>query len=283
MHAPCCFVAMVSKKKARGKARRAAKEAKAVEEVEETAVVDHHDASLGAQMQRLTINNLLRDNSAVLQKCRHSFELEGREERLCFEFVDAFFDGYSACCVAGDDIGACLIEGTKATKEKFESVLKDVAMMENVVSFCLASGAQYILDGKESAVHFQASLACYFEQYIAFVLEETQPFVNMTLIAELQWADMNTLVNYFRKRIPCKCLDRKYKEVKSVIKMGLCANSECSLPERQVERKKMLCCTGCSGTYYCSYECQKSHWKRHKEECKRWAREKTEFESYPQV
>ena len=241
----------------------------------------NQDDLLEAQMQRLTINNLnLLRKSDALQQCRHGFELEGREARICFEFVNAFFDGYYACLENGDDVGSCLIEGTKATKEKFESVLKDAAMMENVVSFCLASGAQYILDGEEGAVRFNASLACYFEQFIAFVIEATQPFVNMTLSEELEWADMNTLVSFFRKRIPCKCLDKQYKEVKSITKMGLCANPACSLPDRQVERKKMLCCTGCRKmTYYCSADCQKAHWPVHKKECKRWARENVEFDA----
>jgi hypothetical protein len=81
-------------------------------------------------------------------------------------------------------------------------------------------------------------------------------------------------VNFFRKRIPCQCLDKKYKEVKSIIKMGLCCNPACSLPDRQVERKKMFKCTGgcrCSNTYYCSYECQKADWSEHKKECSRMA------------
>ena len=160
--------------------------------------------------------------------------------------------------------------GLNATKEKFESVLKDVAMMEDLVSFLLASGAQNILDGNDGAARVEASFACYFEQYIRVALKRTDPKFDGLPIGELQWADMNTLVNYFRKRIPCKCLDKKYEEVKCIIRMGICCNPACSLPDKQVERKKMLCCTGgCSNTHYCSYECQKADWKRHKKECKK--------------
>jgi hypothetical protein len=265
---------MPSRKKAKGRARKAAKEAK-----EQAVAVANQDGSLEARMQRLTMDDLL---------CRHGLELESREERICLEFVKAFLDALKAHIRAGDnDIGSSLVGATDATKEKFASVWNDLAMMEDVTSFCVTKGAQAILDGEEGAIRFNAFVACYFEQFIAVFIEETQPFVDMTRIAELQWADMNTMVNYFRKRIPCKCLDKKYKEVKSVIKMGLCFNPACSLPDRQVERKKMFRCTGgCSNTYYCSYECQKSHWKRHKEECKRhkkeckeWAREKAEFKS----
>ncbi len=278
---------MPSRKKAAGKARRAAKAKKKEDAQEEGQKQD----ALESQMQRLTINNLLSGNA--VQRCRHGFELDGHEERLCLDFVEVFSDGVIANLRSGDnELRSGLIAGCNATKEKFgASVLDDAAKLKDIISCLVAKGVQNILDGNVRATleevdevkgdgtpaRLEASLACYFEQYIAVVIEETQTLVNMSHIAELQWADMNTLVNYLRKRIPCKCLDKKYKEVKSIIKMGLCTNPECSLPDRKVERKKMLRCTGCSGTHYCSYECQKAHWKRHKEKCKLLAREKAEF------
>ncbi len=262
---------MPSKKKARGRARKAAKEAKAAEEEAKTVVVKNQDGSLEAQMQRLTINNLLRESDTV-QKCRHGFELEGHEERLCVEFVEVFRRGYHESFLAGaNDIASCLIEGTNATKGRFLAWWNDVAKLEDVVSWCLvACGAQRcILGGNNLSAQIDASFACYFEQRIAFNMKKTAPMINCHSIGELQMSDINTLVNYFRKRIPCKCLDKRYKEVKSVIKMGRCCNPTCSLLDRQVERKKMFCCMGCSDTYYCSPECQKAHWKSdHKKICK---------------
>jgi hypothetical protein len=269
---------MPSRKKAKGRARRAAKEAKAAAEEEEEADADeeqaalalvaNQDGSLEAQMQRLSIGDLLRE-SDVVQKCRHGFQLESHEERLCFDFVSAFFAGYYACCDAGDkNIGSCFGAGIDATKAegKFADVWKDVAMMEDVVSYLLASGAQNILDGNDGAFRFEAALACFFEQYVQVELKRTHHQIDGLRIAELHWSDMNTMVNYFRKRIPCQCLDKKYEEVKSVAKMGLCCNPGCSLPDRQVERKKSFCCTGCGDTY-----CQKAHWPEHKKECSRMA------------
>ena len=82
---------MPSRKKLKGKVRRAAKEAKE-KEVEQRVVVGNQDDLLEAQMRRLTINNLnLLRKSDALQQCRHGFELEGHEERICFEFVNACF------------------------------------------------------------------------------------------------------------------------------------------------------------------------------------------------
>ena len=69
---------MVSRKKAKGRARRAAKEANVVEEgkVDDKAAVANPDASLEAQMQLLTIDDLL-------IKCRHGFEVKEESEKLC--------------------------------------------------------------------------------------------------------------------------------------------------------------------------------------------------------
>ena len=100
LRAPCDV--MPSKKKARGKARRAAKEAKAADEKEEEEEKDgstnNQESSIEAQMQRLMIENLL---SAV---CLHGFEVETDEEvELCHDFSTEFDDGYNAKFNSGNN------------------------------------------------------------------------------------------------------------------------------------------------------------------------------------
>lgn len=84
---------------------------------------------------------------------------------------------------------------------------------------------------------------------------------------ETNHADIHTLVSFFRRNIPCSCLDEKYKEVKSVTRVGLCHNPNCSLPGHLVKRRKMLYCTRCGTTNYCSRECQVEDWPRHRKNC----------------
>ena len=112
-----------------------------------------------------------------------------------------------------------------------------------------------------------ASFACYLEEYTAIILRTKATF-DPTKSAELICADEHTLVKYLRKSIPCNCLDEKYKQVKSITKMGLCANPHCCLPDRRAERKTMLYCTRCRSVNYCSPECQKANWSEHKKSCK---------------
>ena len=243
----------------------------------------NQERSLEAQMQRLIIGNLMRESGV----CRHGVELDSHDEKLCREVLAVFMGAYNACFDNGDDnLESMLQAGADAACERFADVMSDLAKIEDFVSIYVADAVQGILDGNDKA-SIDASCAFYFEKSLAIFRKEKDidiaaigSRISMTLIAELQSGDMNTVVSFLRKRIPCKCLDEKYKEVKSITKMGMCANPKCSLPDRRVERKNMFTCTGCSRACYCSNECQKADWRSgHKEDCKEWAREKAEFES----
>ena len=120
--------------------------------------------------------------------------------------------------------------------------------------------------------------AYFIEQHIAAVFF-SQRTIQVCRIEELCSCDEHTLVSFFRKRIPCKCLDEKYKEVKSVKKMGSCSNPDCSLPGRKVERNQILLCAQCNQLGYCSRACQKAHWKEHKKICREIADLKAEFDA----
>ena len=143
----------------------------------------------------------------------------------------------------------------------------------------MALGTRYIIEGNGSTARRVACFADYFEQRMAKHLRKTQPMINLYKVVELDWADDHTLAKFLRKGIPCKCLDQKYKEVKSVTKMGICCNPQCGHPDRKVERSKMFCRTRCSQVWYCSPECQRNHWSRHKQICHRDSELKAQFDA----
>ena len=265
---------MVSRKKAKGKARRAAKQEQAKEEASDAVAAAEANQQQGepleAQMERLQINS-----TAI--NCSHGLDsLSPDDTKICLDFINAFLTVYSYNA-GGDKLGEMLVGACKAAAEKHPDVYS--SKLESVVPILLHYGTQCILEGDNHTATFYASFARYFEERIAVDVHETKATINWAKIFELKGADDHTLVKYYRKRIPCSCLDEKYNEVKSVTKMGRCYNSTCGLFNRMAERCKMFYCTRCGDVNYCSIECQKADWRGHKKICDYTVELKAAFDS----
>ena len=260
---------MPSRKKAKGKARKAVKEAKA-KEGESRAVISANqrlEGSLEAQLQQLMV-------SAASELCRHGYpSLSAGEEIMFADFMNAFI----AAFLKKDNMAEGFTAAQEVTEEKYPSIYS--SKLEALIPFLLSSGTKMILVGDKRAARLNAMLTFYFDGYMAVEVHKTRGVACPAKLLELYGADEHTLVSYYRKRIPCSCLDEKYKEVKSIKKMGFCCNASCSEPGRKVERSKMLCCTRCAQANYCSVECQRADWKRHKEYCGMAAKMKAAFDS----
>ena len=187
-----------------------------------------------------------------------------------------FINAYLATIRPGGNVGRTLLTAYNATKDEYADVY--ASKLEPVISILSVSGTQRILEGDNTAAQLFATLAAWFEDLITMI-RKNQAAPKTAKVIELGCADDHTLVSYFRKRIPCSCLDEKYKEVKSVKKMGICYNLSCSLPGRKVERSKMFSCARCGAVNYCSVECQKIHWKNHRQKCRITAEVKAAFDS----
>ena len=274
---------MPSRKKAKGKARKAAKEAKAKDKEEESRAVvgvavkqrqleslEARKRSLDAQLQQLVIS------TASPELCKHGFprpslspSLSPGDIKICTEFIDAFIT------VLFSERG--FAEAYHATSDKYADVYD--SKLDIVVPMLLAGGTLCILEGNNRDAQLYASLTSYFEEYIAVCHRETKAIGHLSKACELLGADGHTLVSYYKRRIPCSCLDERYKKVKSVKKIGFCCNKTCSLPGRKVERSKMFSCTRCGYVNYCSIECQRANWKDHKKFCDENAKLKAAFDS----
>lgn len=263
---------MPSRKKAKGKARKAANKAKE-EEAHPAAADQEISLSLTSQMQRLQLEDLLRE-------CNHGLSRHN-DEAFCLGFIQAFEDAARFDANGREnDLDTIFNTTLEVIQEKFAAVVKDAVKLKGAISFFLGQGAQLILEqGCDSgpARRF-ASFASCLEQGLAVTYYESQPEMNTQKIAELTWADNHTLVSFFRKRIPCSCLDDTYKIVKSMPKTGLCCNPSCTRPNRIAQRKTMMYCARCREANYCSQDCHKAAWPRHKNRCKEWVELKAEFE-----
>ena len=300
---------MPSKKKARGKARRAAKSRRARED--DGAVND-----IESEMQQLQISNINKNSSKEededalleaainlaaaereeLEEAAKNDEVKNSEicnhglvslsmRHVCEAFIQSFVYEFQAC--SRNNVG--IIDGFKriyeAMRSKYAEVWNGPDNLQWVASYFVSRGTNRILEGDYLA-GFAAMCSSFFEQRATIVVSEVyqnetqvhcdwnifQILCDWNKIVELYDGDEHTLVSFFRKRITCTCLDKKYKEVKSIKKIGFCDNTSCSLPGQKATRSTMLSCTQCRKANYCSRECQVAHWPRHKEFCVIYAR-----------
>ena len=277
------------KKKSKAKGRKAAN--KAAEKV--TVNEQQKKTPLDSEMQRLKIGEQKGDeddveamleeaiNLAAVEKqeieekekenCTHGYNPSSIfQARFCEDFLKTFLESYYASTrrnsrddrlksftVAFRDASSAATMTTNISRNKSNSA--------QCIKFCLAEGTKFILDGNSDDARLCAVLALEMKSAEAAELPDDQKML------ELLDGDEHTLVQFFRKQIPCSCLDEKYKEVKSITKMGICFNkTSCPLPGNMAVRSKMFRCTGCLHGHivsYCSRECQEAHWSVHKEDC----------------
>jgi hypothetical protein len=171
-----------------------------------------------------------------------------------------------------DDFGI-LIKVLMKHPEVFDNHYNNVHV-QWIKSHFVSEGTKSLLRGDIDAARCNASLTWWFETLFSlFKIQggkldfDLSPSMKSIKCIELGYADEHTLCSFFRKRIPCSCLKKMYKEVKSVTKLRLssfCSNKGC---RQHLEKKTMMCCSLCRQATYCSRKCQKAHWTAHKINC----------------
>ena len=234
------------------------------------------------QEQTLSLRQQQPLDEAVQQlPCKHGVDALTLLKGDSFRLVNAFRDSFLSTEGGGFSLTDRLKGAEAFTWDDFFDVWDDPAKMEIAIACSLFAGAQCILIGNEDVAREIATVARYFEQHIAVRLKQTQALFHLPKISEANSADDHTLVKFFRRRIPCSCLDKKYEEVKHIPKMGFCFNPQCSLG-RYVERSKTKYCSRCRYVTYCSRECQEARWSIHKPLCDTLAAMIAEFEAKQQ-
>jgi hypothetical protein len=197
-----------------------------------------------------------------IMRCHHGYD-PGEDHAIIYDRAQTFWSGFNSLDIG--NTGKRLGAAQKAIDEKYPELWEDSYMMKMVASWFLFQGTHNLLVGKmEGARHF-AFIACHLQDYVAVYIDKSKVIFDAAKQIELLQTDEHTLVKYLRKNIPCTCLDEKYKEVKSITRMGLCCNPQCSLPNRMAKRSTMLCCDRCRYVSYCSRSCQKADWPLHKD------------------
>jgi len=214
-----------------------------------------------AEKEALKGSTTTEGNQIRSKQCHHGY-VPTREHIVTKDFSRAFLSALNS----GHGDAVERIDATcKAIAETYPGVWHDQKKLKMVVSMYLWQGTQHVLKGDIQSARLVAFSACSLQRQLSVLRED--PPIGFITVVEMFYADEHTLVRYLRKCIPCSCLDEKYKEVKCITKLGFCCNILCSKPDRIVDRKSMLRCTGCGYVNYCSRECQKAHWPEHKKTC----------------
>lgn len=224
--------------------------------------------SLARQFQQCLINNE--------PKCMHGFD---KIDGACSQFAIAFRKSYYEAADGDDSLLPYLKAAQDATMVEYADLWNDPIKMEMAISYFLYLGTNNIKESDYFDAPVNAAIARYLEQHIAVKLRQTQALYNVTKIVEAYNPDMHTLVKFFRKRIPCTCLDEEYEGVKNITKTGWCFNPECVIPVEELERSKTMYCGRCRCVAYCSRECQRADWETHKNCCDTNSAIKAEFEA----
>ena len=279
--------AMPSRKKAKGKARKAAQAKKEEELLAEKAreLANSFRLLEQSQIQRLQLQV---DNAhrSVLPICMHGFDPFPNGDictKLTHAFVHQFHKWYRKIYKAGKnaerELIECLLEARESTQDEYSVVWNDAAKMKQVISYFLHNGAVLVLDGDEENSRHSALFARFFEQWLSCKLYKSQAYIDWPKVIETAGGDEHTVVKFIWRRIRCSCLDEKYDEVKSITKEGFCYNQHCTHPNIFVERSKLRCCSRCRSITYCSRECQIADWSVHKELCDEVAAARAEFDA----
>ena len=250
----------MSRKKLKGKARKAAK-AEAAAGERDVALSLHLSKQLGLF---LTGNN---GNG-----CTHGWDpAEYPADHDCNKFIGEVLRVFNEYKKSGGAAGFALDEAVLFTEDIFPYVWSDSASLEWIAAAFISLGTYTsIRQGDVFLCATAMGFAELLKQHVACYHVGSQPLMYNAKIDDLIWAEERRSVSYLKKRIPCKCLNEKYKAVKSLPKMYTCCNKTCSLPDKSVNLSAMMSCGGCRRIHYCSEECQAANWEEHRDVCKEW-------------
>ena len=263
-----------SRKKIKGQARRARAKASAATSV----VNNNNNAQHEACSFTIEDNGTLSSTPNNSMICSHGHQLN-EIPHVVGQFINTFFTSFytvvqETTFSTDADMILTLVRSLAATYNIFPEALNKVGNRSIVKKNIVSNGVSYLL--KESAGPSYMPLACAVTLMLIDTYDPSSPvragvFDEGDAKAWLKREDIingcqRSLIKYFVKCAPCKCLDDLYSQIKS----GTPKMSKCVGCRQTKDRNSMFICTRCERVTYCSKLCQIAHVPHHKDMCKRW-------------
>jgi hypothetical protein len=147
-------------------------------------------ASLDTLMQQLQVDGSNNSDKAK-NDCKHGC-FPSPDSALIQNFIGDFTHEYDIA--PSGKMGESLFMAETATKEKYAEVWEDSTKLNYAVTYLIFSGTEDILEGNIVHARGTAAFACFFQQFSAVFLHNSQASINTPKISELFRADEHTLV-----------------------------------------------------------------------------------------
>ena len=248
---------MPSRKREKGKERRAKKD---------------DDGGLNQLISTLS----LKDHHGKTQHgvCSHGCEpFSFSKEDICYRFAKQF--EVEMKIIVDDAIKSKsgiiwnntykLVIERLAKSIKYNEIWTNKANQERLVPLLLCMGTNYLLKNEErfNVMALAVAIASLFAKHSFKERELYTSRESAEKLRDLSGGHERETVRFIMKRIPCKCLNKRFSRVKSQLKVGVCQHCW-----KEMERKHLLLCGRCRIYHYCSVECQRAGYDVHKVWCR---------------
>ena len=218
--------------------------------------------------------------TTTTEACHHGGPPRGSNSphlSICAQFIECFYRTHD---VVMDTDTTCLSVFTAMgiTFDNFPQVLNDSVLRETIKGLFLQYVTHKILDGKTEGATLTAGAIIALKSHDNIL--EYGPARKKN--AEVAVGGERAAIKFIIKENPtCSCLKQKYKEeYKPQPKINFCGYCR-----EHKEDSKIMLCSKCGFTQYCSKKCQVDHWPEHKKDCKNFKamkdlRERSTFLSF---
>ena len=251
---------MVSRKKSKGKERKAKRQAEKLEKVAKEMVSKGH-----VYWQSLVRGVICK---RIVTRCDHGFGCIIPDDN---HPVSSFMDDFWANWFHEDNMSVLYIGGDAFKRN--QEMWKDASYRQMARNIFVCIGTFMLLD-KVITVNQRQTSSVDIAQIILILENYDGNDFASTMISHvpaMKARDLNNsgisvdrdLLKFLRKRLACSCLKEMHSEARRTLpKIGSCYN--CKVAK---QRASLMVCSRCRVAQYCSKQCQGADWSEHEQYC----------------